>query len=82
MGAKRRALMAQLIACCSWSAYGRWAPKGRADTSNTYPQNHQMHRAVCGIRGHTKSKGLVANDQKVAAAAKTLLNDAGSHEVP
>ena len=31
MRAKRRALMAQLIACCSWSAYGRWAPKkGRA----------------------------------------------------
>lgn len=27
MRAKRRALMAQLIACCSWSAYGRWAPK-------------------------------------------------------
>lgn len=27
MRAKRRTLMAQLIACCSWSAYGRWAPK-------------------------------------------------------
>lgn len=25
--AKRRALMAQLIACCSWSAYGHWASK-------------------------------------------------------
>ena len=31
MRAKCRALMAQLLACCSWSAYGRWAPKkGRA----------------------------------------------------
>lgn len=47
MRAKRRALMAQLIACCSWSAYGRWAPKREG-------QGQNPHKASNGLRKRSR----------------------------
>lgn len=54
MRAKSRALMAQLIACCSWSAYGRWAPKsgaGLPSATRSVPWiTHRSQRLVAPMK--------------------------------
>lgn len=84
MRAKRRALMAQLIACCSWSAYGRWAPKkvGRAAVADAassvdYPPVAAPGRSVetgkKTIR-HQKGKGRAKTGTRPLTACESVQN--------
>lgn len=84
MRAKRRTLMAQLIACCSWSAYGRWAPKKvgltcrrRAASSVDYPPVAAPGRSVetgkKTIR-HQKGKGRAKTGTRPLTACESVQN--------
>ena len=84
MRAKRRALMAQRIACCSWSAYGRRAPKrwggpavADAVSSVDYPPVAAPGRAVetgkKTIR-HQKGKGRAKTGIRPLTACESVKN--------